>query len=176
MLKLKLQYFGHLMWRVDSLEKTLMLGGIGGRRIRGHRGWDDWMASLTQWTWVWVNSGSWWWTGRPGVLWFMGSQRDGHNWATELNWTAVYTLLTRLWGNTHSSTLWEDTMEDELSVSNKTRFVLTFSLWPRNIISSAFLLKYTSNNKKIHRHKDTQHYSYLQNSRNYSSVQIKAIG
>ena len=80
MLKLKLQYFGHLMWRVDSLEKTLMLGGIRGR------GWDGWMASLAQWTWVWVNSGSWWWTGRPGVLQFMGSQRVGHDWATKLNW------------------------------------------------------------------------------------------
>ena len=75
MLKLKLQYFGHLMWRVDSLEKTLMLGGIGGRRRGNDRGWDGWMASLTQWTWVWVNSGSWWWTGRPGVLRFMGLQR-----------------------------------------------------------------------------------------------------
>ena len=51
------------------------------------RGWDGWMASPTRWTWVWVNSGSWWWTGRPGVLWFMGSQRVGHDWATELNWT-----------------------------------------------------------------------------------------
>ena len=50
------------------------------------RGCDGWMASPTWWTWVWVNSGSWWWTGRPGVLWFMGSQRVGHNWATELNW------------------------------------------------------------------------------------------
>ena len=49
------------------------------------RGWDGWMASPTRWTWVWVDSGSWWWTGRPGVLWFMGSQRVGH---TEcLNWT-----------------------------------------------------------------------------------------
>ena len=47
------------------------------------------MASPTRWTWVWVNSGSWWWTGRPGMLWFMGSQRVGHNWATELNWTDV---------------------------------------------------------------------------------------
>ena len=55
MLKLKLQYFGHLMWRTDSLEKTLMLGKIDGRRKRG---WDDWMASPTQWTWVWVGSGS----------------------------------------------------------------------------------------------------------------------
>ena len=87
MLKLKLQYFGHLMWRVDSLEKTLMLGRIGGRRRRGWHRIDGWMASPTRWTWVWVNSGSWWWTGRPGVLWFMGSQRVGHDWATELNWT-----------------------------------------------------------------------------------------
>ena len=45
------------------------------------------MASPTQWTWVWVDCGSWWWTGRPGVLWFKGSQRVGHDWATELNWT-----------------------------------------------------------------------------------------
>ena len=52
------------------------------------RGWDGWMASLTQWTWVWVNSGSWWWTGRPGVLRFMGSQRVRYNWVTELNWDA----------------------------------------------------------------------------------------
>jgi len=49
---------------------------------------DGWMASLTRWMWVWVNSGSWWWTGRPGVLWFMGSQRVGHDWATELNWNS----------------------------------------------------------------------------------------
>ena len=53
------------------------------------RGWDGWMASPTQWTWVWVNSWSWWWTGRPGVLQFMGLQRVGHDWATELNWTEL---------------------------------------------------------------------------------------
>ena len=47
------------------------------------------MASLTQWTWVWVDSRSWWWTGRPGILWFMGSWRVGHDWVTELNWTDV---------------------------------------------------------------------------------------
>ena len=87
MLKLKLQYFGHLMRRTDSFEKTLMLGKIEGRRRRGRRGWDGWMASPTQWTWVWVNSGSWWWTGKPGMLWFMGSQRVRHDWATEVNWT-----------------------------------------------------------------------------------------
>ena len=94
MLKLKLQYFGHLTWRVDSLEKTLMLGGIGGQEEKGKtRGWDGWMASLTWWTWVWVNSGSWWLTGRPGVLRFMGSQRVGHDWETELNWTGLELLL-----------------------------------------------------------------------------------
>ena len=68
MLKLKLQYFGHLVWKTDSLEKTLMLGKIMGMKRRDDRGWDSWMASPTQWTWVWVNSGSWWWTGRPGML------------------------------------------------------------------------------------------------------------
>ena len=87
MLKLKLQLFGHLMQRVDSLEKVLMLWGIGAGRKGDNRGWDGWMASPTQWPWVWVNSGSWWWTGRPGVLQFMGSQIVRHDWATELNWT-----------------------------------------------------------------------------------------
>ena len=61
----------------------------GQEEERDDRGWDGWMASLTWWTWVWVNSRSWWWTGRPGVLWFMGSQRVGHDWATELNWTST---------------------------------------------------------------------------------------
>ena len=50
------------------------------------RGWDEWMASPTQWTWVWISSGSWWWTGKPGMLQSMRSQRVGHDWATELNW------------------------------------------------------------------------------------------
>ena len=97
MLKLKLQYFGHLMRRVDSLEKTLMLGGIQGSKRRGDRGWDGWMASPTQWTWVWLNSGSWWWTGRPGVLWFMWSQRVGHDWATELNWINYQRISSLKW-------------------------------------------------------------------------------
>ena len=89
MLKLKLQYFGHLMWRIDSLEKNLMWEGLGAG-VGDDRGWDGWMASPTQWTWVWVNSRSWWWTGRPGVLQFMGSQRIGHDWVTELNWITIY--------------------------------------------------------------------------------------
>ena len=67
--------------------EKLMAGGEG-----EDRGWDGWMASPTLWMWVWMNSGSWWWTGRPGVLQFMGSQRVGHNWATELNWTTEYLI------------------------------------------------------------------------------------
>ena len=91
MLKLKRQYFGHLMRRIDSLEKTLMLGGIGGRRRR-ERQRMRWLDGITNlwWTWVWINSRSWWWTGRPGGLRFMGSQRVTHNWATELNWAHIY--------------------------------------------------------------------------------------
>ena len=80
MLKVKLQYFGHMMLRTDSFEKTLILGKKG-----NDRGWDGWMASPTQRTWVWVNSGSWWWTGRPGVLQCMGWQRVRHVRVTELN-------------------------------------------------------------------------------------------
>ena len=83
----KLLPFGHLVRRVDSLEKTLMLGGLGAGGEEDDRGWDCWMASLTRWMWVWVNSRSWWWTGRSGVLQFMGSQRVGQDWAAELKWT-----------------------------------------------------------------------------------------
>ena len=64
--------------------------GLGAGGEGDYRGWDGWMASLTRWKWVWVNSGSWWWTGRPGMLQFMGSQRVGHDWVTELTelkWT-----------------------------------------------------------------------------------------
>ena len=87
-LKLKLQYFGRLMWRTDSLEKTLMLEKIEGRR-RGQKRWDSWMALPTWWTWVWASSRSWWWTGNPGLLQSMGSQRVGNDWATKLNWLST---------------------------------------------------------------------------------------
>ena len=96
MLKLKPQYFGHLMWRADSLEKTLMLGKTEGRRRRGQqRGWYGWMAPVTRWTWVWTSFGSWWWTEKPGVLQSMGSQRIRHDWVTELNWTVSYLFVAR---------------------------------------------------------------------------------
>ena len=89
MLKLKLQYFGYLMWRVTHWRRLWCWEGLGARGEGDDRGWDGWMASLTRWMWVWVHSGSWWWTGRPGALRFMGSQRVRHDWATELNWTDV---------------------------------------------------------------------------------------
>ena len=86
MLKLKVQSFGHLMGRTDSLKNTLMLAKIEGRGEGDDRGWDGWMASPIQWIWTRANSGRWWGTRRPGVLQTMGSQRVGHSHATELNW------------------------------------------------------------------------------------------
>ena len=83
MLKLKLQYFGHLMWSTNSLEKTLMLWKVEGRRRgRQRMRWDGWMSSPIQWAWVWANSGRHWRTGQPGVWQFRGLQRVGHDWAT----------------------------------------------------------------------------------------------
>ena len=73
--KLKLEYFSHLMWRADSLEKTLMLGKTEGKKRRGHRGWDGGMTSPTQWTWVWANSRRQWRTGNTDMLQSMGSQK-----------------------------------------------------------------------------------------------------
>ena len=86
MLRVKLQYIGHLMRRVNSLKRPwcwerLKAGGEG-----DDRGQDGWMTSLTQWTWVWASSVSWWWTEKPGLLQSMGSQRVRHDWVTELNW------------------------------------------------------------------------------------------
>ena len=92
MVKLKLQYFGHHLWRTDSLEKTLMLGGIGGRSRRGRQRM-RWLDGITEsMDMVLVNSGSWWWTRRAGVLQFMGSQRVSHDWVPELNWTSSLTM------------------------------------------------------------------------------------
>ena len=72
--------------------------GLGAGEEGDDRGWDGWMASQTRWMWVWVNSGSWWWTGRPGVLQFMGLQRVGHDSVTELNWYDLY-ILTKFGSN-----------------------------------------------------------------------------
>ena len=85
--KLKFQYFGHRMKRTEPLEKSLMLRKIGGWRRRYDRGWDDWMASPTQWTWVWASFRSQWRTGKSGVLQYIGLQRVRHNDWTRQNFT-----------------------------------------------------------------------------------------
>ena len=89
MLKLKHQYFGHVMLITDSLEKILMLGKIKGRRRRGQQRMRWLCASPTQWTWIWASSRSWWWTGKLATLQAMGLQRVGHDWATELPDTKI---------------------------------------------------------------------------------------
>ena len=96
LMKLKFQYLATWCkemthWKSPWCWERLRAGGEG-----DDRGWDGWMASSTQWTWVWVNSWSWWWTGRSGVLRFMGLQRVGHNWATELNWAEQGTIFSIL--------------------------------------------------------------------------------
>ena len=84
-----------ILWPPDKKSWLIWKDPDGGERLRAggegdDRGWDGWMVSPTQWTWVWVDSRSCWWTGRPGVLQFMGPQRVGHDWVSELNWTDYY--------------------------------------------------------------------------------------
>ena len=86
MLKLKLQYFGHLIEELTHWKRPWCLEGSVAGGEGDDRGRDGWMASPAGWAWVWINSRSWWWTGRPGMLRSMGSQRVGHSWVTELNW------------------------------------------------------------------------------------------
>ena len=97
MLKLKLQFFGHLTqrtthWKRPWCWERLKTGGKG-----DNRGWDGWMASPTQWTWVWINSRSWWWTGKPAMLQYIGLQRVRHDWATELRWNSYKNYLLTWW-------------------------------------------------------------------------------
>ena len=91
-----------ILWPPDAKNwltgKTLMLGKIEDRRVGDNRGWDDWMTSLTQWAWVWVSSGSWWWTEKPNVL-CMGSQRVRHDWVTELSWYTIIVYISHLEDN-----------------------------------------------------------------------------
>ena len=109
MFKLKLQYFAYLLWRTDSFEKTLMLGKTKGRRRRGRQRMRCLDGITDQWTWIWASSGRWWWTGRPGVLWSMRSQRIRHDWVTELNW------------NLRGSVIWSR------------YFTWSLSVWERNL-------------------------------------------
>ena len=105
MLKLKLQYLATWCKELTHRKRPwcwerLKAGGKG-----DDRGWDIWMASLTRWTWVWANSGSWWWTGKPGMLQSMGLQRIGHDWVTELNWIYKNNYLEK-WAGSSELNLW----------------------------------------------------------------------
>ena len=88
MLKLKLQFFGHLMQRTDSFKRPWCWERLKAGE-EDDKGCDSWMASPPQWTWVWVSFRSWWWTGKPGVLQSMGLQRVGHDWVTELKYLLI---------------------------------------------------------------------------------------
>ena len=88
-LMLKLQYLATWCKEPTHLKRPWCWEKLKAGGEEDGRGWDGWMASTTQWTWVWVNSGSWWWTGRLSMLWSMGSQRVGHDWVTELNWNII---------------------------------------------------------------------------------------
>ena len=114
------------------------------------RGWDGWMASLAQWTWVWVDSGSWWWIGRPGVLWFMGLQRVGQDWETELNWTSTTNIPVKVamtsgcqihWSVFHSN-LTALSAAIILGPSDPSLFTATFSLLCFHHTTWAFLLRH----------------------------------
>ena len=121
MLKLKLQYFGHLMQRVDSLEKTLMLGGIGGKR---RRGWPRmrWLNGITDSMDMSLSElRCWWWTGRPGMLRCMGSQRVGHDRATELNWTELTVLLSHFSCVQFFTTPWTVARQAPLSIKSNNK-------------------------------------------------------
>ena len=93
--------------------ERLRAGGEG-----DNRRWDGWRASSTKWTWVWVNYRSWWWRGRPGMLLFMGLQRIGHDWATDLNWSryknktpvqsSIFLSLDKRWGKKKSLWIWKE--------------------------------------------------------------------
>ena len=104
MLKLKLQYYGHLMRRMDSLEKTLMLGKIEGGRRRGQQRM-RWLDGHRHHGRVWINSRSWWWTGKPGMLWFMGLQKSWtwlSDWTVSFKWSIILVNLPQDFSHTYA--------------------------------------------------------------------------
>ena len=122
MLKLKLQYFGHLMWRLIYLKRPLCCEKLKVGGERDDRGWDGWMATPTQWTWVLVNSRSWCWTGKSGILQPMGLQRVGHNLVIEVNWIEC------IIGEISASSLW---ITKDLLFSTS---IMTSELFSTNLI------------------------------------------
>ena len=141
MLELKLQYFGHLMRRQTHWKRLWCWERLKARE-GDNRGWDGWMASPTQWTWVWVGSGSWWSTGKPGVLQSLGPQRVGHDWVTELNWTLImiYMKFNPEDGGTYQNVLL-DILNTSLSSLSFENSLLSFLNKPLNYLNYSIRLK-----------------------------------
>ena len=121
-------------WKRPWCWKRLRAGGEG-----DDRGWEGWMASPTQWTWVWVDSGSWWCTGRPGVLWFMESHRIGRDWVTELNWAE---LLFMIWATVSSQSCfcWLYKTSTSLAAKNIINLILVLTIWWCPCVESSLVL------------------------------------
>ena len=133
MLKLKLQYCGHLIWRADSLEKTRCWERLKAGREGDGRGWDGWMASLTWWAWVWASSRRWWKTEKAGMLQSVGSQRVRHNWATEQQAIVLLQTINGIsvanspnWLNSHSSFSFEFRLNYLFTYKNRNNFLALF--------------------------------------------------
>ena len=130
-------------WKRPWYWERLKAGGEG-----DNRGWDDWMASLTRWTWIWAGSGSWWWTGRPGVLWFMGLQRVRHDRVTELNWTKLNVFIVMLqYTKMSSSFYWKSGCIPPGLKAVKIWYLIVqywgFSLSPKSGLKALFVSKYS---------------------------------
>ena len=126
--------------------------GLGAGGEGDDRGWDGWMASLTRWTWVSVNSGRWWWTGRPGMLRFTGSQRVRHDWVTELNWTEVK-IYVMLWENICTNKIYKEDIQFS-SVQSLSRVRLFVTPWIAARQASLFITISQSSLRHVHRVRD----------------------
>ena len=115
--------------------------GLGAGGEGDDRGWDGWIASLTWWMWVWVNSGRWWWTGRPGVLQFMVSQRIRHDWATELNWNIQIFMLTNICIASKSVLVLTTKLKLKLLIYCK-ETLTHFNIWERKLYINIYIYIY----------------------------------
>ena len=163
MLKLKLQYFDHLMQIVDK--KLWCWEGLGAGGEGDDRGWDSWMASPAQWTWVSVNSGCWWRTGKLGVLWFMGSLRVRHDWETSLSlftfmhwrmkWQATPVFLPRKFHGQRSLVdynPWCSIESDISQVFSQSDYIINYSInhvWKIQLLHIIPILGITTTYRKI---------------------------
>ena len=134
---------GLMLRKISWCWERLKAGGE-----RDDRRWDDWMASQTQWTWVWINSRSWWWTGRPGMLLFRGSQRVGHNWMTELNWPQHNEGRILQTNSKHYFQWWKTAESISSKIRNKTRVPILTTIIQHSFGSPSHSNQRRKRNKK----------------------------